>query len=218
MKKFSKIIALLLAAVALVSVFMVSANAKTENADDEEIVARMYLGHKPRYNNMSGHTWIYIENLTNHDLQVGAYTVKKGKGVSTGTYGYQIMDGKGLYYNVEAWRYKNSDPESYIYLSKDLTQEQFDKVNNKISYSGKWSYFLNCGYYALGVWNCVPGQNVVYFIWPTLTQLQMLMKDNCSTGFQMIKPKKSDCFKQIGVGPEAYLVEADPVNPKDLEE
>ncbi len=220
MKNFKRILALLIAVLTIIGVFVLPANAKAEANDDveEAIVARMYLGHKPRYNNMSGHTWIYIENLTNHDIQVGAYTVKKGKGVSTGTYGTQINDGKGLYYNVEAWRYRNSDPESYIYLSKDLTQAQLEKVSTRILMAGTWSYILNCGYYALGIWNCIPGQTVLFMVWPFLTQVQMLSYSDCSTGFPMIKPKKSDCFKQIGTGNQAYLIEVDPVNPKDLQE
>ncbi|MBR6619636.1 MAG: hypothetical protein IKK85_04775 [Clostridia bacterium] len=218
MKNFRKIFAVLLAMTLLMGIFVLPTNAADE-AEGEEIVARMYLGHKERYSNMSGHTWIYIENLTNHSITVGAYTVKKGKGVSCGTYGYQIMDGRGLYYNVEAWRYKNSALDSYIYLSKDLTQEQLEAVSNKILYSGTWSYLLNCAYFALGVWNTVPGNNIAYLGFPFLTQIQMLLKPECSiVGFEMIKAKKSDCFKQIGVGPDATLVEADPVNPKDLKE
>ena len=217
MKNLKKILALLIAVITLVGGFVIPTAAKAEVNDDvveEEIVAIMYLGHKPRNNNMSGHTWIYIENLTNHDIQVGAYTVKKGKGVSTGTYGTQINDGKGLYYNVEAWRYKNSDPASYIYLSKELTQSQLEKVSSRILMAGTWSYLLNCGYYALGIWNCIPGKTIMYMVWPFLTQVQMLSFSECSTGFQMIKPKKSDCFKQIGTGNQAYLIEVDPTNPK----
>lgn len=220
MKNLRKIIALLIAVITVIGVFAIPATVNAADADETEepIVARMYLGHKPRNYNMSGHTWIYIENLTNHDIQVGAFTVKKGKGVSTGTYGTQINDGKGLYYNVEAWRYKNSDPASYYYLYKDLTESQLEKVSSRILMAGTWSYILNCGYYALGIWNCVPGKTIMFLVWPFLTQVQMLLDPDCSTGFPMIKPKKTDCYKQVGTGNQAYLIQVDPTNPKEVKE
>lgn len=223
MKNLKRIIALLLALTALVGVFSISVNADTET--EEEIVARMYIGHKPRPaslpfgilegvdNRLSGHTWVYVENLTDHDLTVGAYTVKKGKGVSIGTYGYLINDGKGLYYNVECYRYKNSDPSSYIYLSKEITAAQLENVSNTILYSNLWSYPLNCAYAATNIWNAAPGSPVIYMLFPQLHELQILLNPNHGEGFQMIKAKKSDCYKQIGMGPEATLVPADPAVP-----
>ena len=73
MKNLRKIIALLIAVITVIGVFAIPATVNAADADETEepIVARMYLGHKPRNYNMSGHTWIYIENLTNHDIPDG---------------------------------------------------------------------------------------------------------------------------------------------------
>lgn len=213
MKNLKKLIAVLLSAVVLMSIFMLPVSAKSEDTE-EEIVARMYIGHKPRYNNVSGHTWIYIENLTDHSLTVGAYTLKKGKGVSVGTFGYSIADGRGLYYNVEAYRYRNSDLSSYIHLSKDLTQEQLDKVSQRILYSGVWDYTLNCAFAAIRIWNAASGMPLVYLMLPPLTQLQILANPNHGEGFKMTTPQMSEVFKQVGMGDNATLVSADPKVPE----
>lgn len=212
MKKLNKLIAVLLVVAALVSVFMIPAAAASPD-DEEKIVARMYIGHKPRYGNLSGHTWVYIENLTNHDLTVGAYNLKKGKGVSVGTFGYSIMDGRGLYYNVEAYRYRNVELSTYIALSKELTQADLDKVSNTILYSGAWSYLLNCAFSAFNIWNSVPGEPLVYVVFPMLHQFQILFNLNHTEGFKMTSPTMDDIYKQIGVGSNATLVPADPRVP-----
>ena len=201
MKNFKRVLAVMLALVMVMSiglVGLVSSNAASATADeDEPIVARMYLGHKPRNNNTSGHTWIYIENLTNGTLRIGACDLPKGLGVSIGTYGTTVADGKGLYYNVEAWRYRNVDPSTYVHLSKDLTQAQLDKVNNKIVNSNHWSYIFNCAYTSIKIWNTIPGQTVIYLFFPPLTHWQITMNPNHGNGFPMTKPTLQQIFKQI---------------------
>lgn len=213
MKNFRKIIAAVLALTLLLGVFVFPVSA-ADTESEEEYVARMYIGHKPRYYNLSGHTWIYIENLTNHNLTVGAYTLAKNKGVSVGTFGYSVADGRGLYYNVEAYRYRNVDPSSYIYISKELTQEQLDRVSNAILYSGVWSYILNCAFFATGVWNMTLEKPVAYLLLPTLHQVQILLYPSHSEGFKMTNPKSDEIFKQIGIGKNARLEIADPKVPE----
>lgn len=211
MKNLKRILSVLLALVVLIGTLVIPVAAG--DSESEKIVARIYIAHKERYLNMSGHTWIYIENLSDHELTVGAYPLKKGKGVSIGTYGYQISNGRGLYYNVEAYRYRNDDEDDSIYVSKDLTQSQFDKVSKKIRRSGTWDYTLNCAYSAIGIWNASFGKPMVYLLFPTLHQLQILMKPSCQKGLKMQAPKSDEVFKQIGRGDDAYIVPADPKVP-----
>ena len=210
MKKFTKVMSVFLTLVMLLGVFAFPASAQERASDEDEIVAIMYVGHNERYMNLSGHTWIYIENLTNHDITVGAYTVKKGKGVSVGTFGTSIEAGRGLYYNVEAWRYRNIPITEYIHLSKELTAEDLAKVSKRILKGGTWSYFINCAYFAFSAWNAAPGKPLVYVLFPTLHQLQILMYPSHGNGFKMYTPSKEEVFKQIGRGDNATLVQADP--------
>ena len=92
MGSLKRILAVLLSIIILAGALVIPVAAGSTESD--EIVARMYIGHKDRYLNFSGHTWIYIENLSDHELMVGAYPLKKGKGVSIGTFGYAIANGK----------------------------------------------------------------------------------------------------------------------------
>ena len=88
MKTFKKIVAVIMIIVTLFCSFAFVVSAEDANAIDEnEYVATVYVCQKARLHYMSGHTWLYFVNLTNHDLQVGLYTLPKGQGVSVGTYG-----------------------------------------------------------------------------------------------------------------------------------
>ena len=86
MKNLKRIFAVLLSIIIIAGSLVIPVAAGDSESD--EVVARIYIAHKERYLNFSGHTWIYIENLSDHELTVGAYPLKKGKGVSIGTYGY----------------------------------------------------------------------------------------------------------------------------------
>lgn len=214
LKIFTKLTSLLLVIAVFFGIFALPVVAADASAEDEivddPIVARMYVGHNERYRSLSGHTWIYIENLTDHSIQVGAYTVQKGKGVSVGTFGTSLADGVGLYYNVEAWRYRNYDVTEYIHLSKEITQSQLEIVSNKIINGGTWSYILNCAYFAFGVWNSVPGKPLIFLFFPTLHELQILLYMSHGAGIAMTVPKSDEIFKQIGKGEDAFLVVTDP--------
>ena len=211
MKIAKRILTILLAALMLTGVFAICASAEDATAPvEEEIIARMYIGHRTRDNNLSGHTWIYIENLSDKTITVGVYKVAPGTGVSVGTYGTSVKNGAGVYYNVEAWRYRNYTPDGCIADSKDLTKEYLDIVNSKILNTNKWSKFLNCGYFALRVWNSVPGNSLIYLIWPTMTHIQLLATPGHFYGFDMTVPTVDDCYRMIGTGSSAYLEKADP--------
>lgn len=211
MKNLKRILSVLIAVIVIAGTLIIPV-AAGDTAEDE-IVARIYIGHKERYMNLSGHTWVYIENLSDHELTVGVYPLQKGKGVSIGTFGYSIYGGRGLYYNVEAYRYQNVDISTYIHLSKDLTQKQLDKVSKKIRTSGIWDYTLNCAFSAIRIWNATFEKPLVYILFPTLHQLQILIHPSHGNGFKMTVPKMSEVYKQIGWGNNATLAPADPRVP-----
>ncbi len=218
MKKFKRILAAVLALAMLLGVAAMPVSAASASPADEEekvYVARMYIAHRSRDYNTNGHTWIYIENLTNGSIQVGAVVVPKGKGVSVGTYGTTIADGAGLYYNVEAWRYRNVDPIDWIHISKDLTEEDLVKVSNKIVNTNHWSYILNCAYAAIRIWNTVPGDKLVFLYFPTLTQFQISISRNRGDGFKMVNPPLKDVYKQIDNGDTVTTVNTDPTIIED---
>lgn len=216
-KLFAKLISFLLVLAIVFGVAVLPVTAKVETVpkvdtvDEDEIVARMYIGHNDRYMGISGHSWIYVENLSDHSIVVGAYTVKKGKAVSLGTAGTTLEDGRGLYYNVEAYRYKNVPPSDYIHLSKDLTQKQVDKLTKRVLNAGTWSYFINCTYFAVSAWNSVGGgMPLLYMLFPPAVQLQILIYPKHGNGFKMQVPDITEVYKQVGRGENAKLVQTNP--------
>lgn len=207
MKVSKKIISVVLVLSMLICTFAISVSAKDSS---EEAVACMYVAHKGRNYNLSGHTWIYIQNLTNHNITVGIYTVAPKKGVSVGTYGYAIGDGRGVYYNVEAYRYNKAKTTDYVYLSKNVTEEGLADVSEKILRSGYWDYLVNCAFFAFTTWNETPGMPLIYLLFPMLNLLEILLHPSHKTGFAMYYPKKSEVFKQVGFRDKAVLVPTDP--------
>lgn len=210
MKNVKRIIALLLTAAILFGTGIIASAADTGadagTAPGNEIIARMYLGHKPS----SDHTWIYIENLSNTPIQVGAYPylITKGTGISVGTYGTTVEDGPGLYYNFETWRYRNLKPNEnpdheIIYIYKDITADDLVKINNMIVNSNRWSKILNCAYTALRIWNKIPGQKIYYLYFPLLIELQLALKgatNNIDGDLKMTVPTLKQTYKQIDLG------------------
>jgi hypothetical protein len=76
--------------------------AESKPLGDNDIVADIYVFYDKSDIHGAGHTWIYIENLTDQELKVGVYTLPPNEGVSVGT--LPEYDGWGIYYNVEAYQ------------------------------------------------------------------------------------------------------------------
>ena len=212
MKALKKLMAIILAVAIMLSVFLIPTSAAPEekSASDSEKIVRMYIGHRPRHLNLSGHTWLYFENLTDRDITVGLYTVKPGKGVSVGSYGYDLEDGRGVYYNVEAYRYNAAKVNDYLYLSTELTQKQLERVSEKIIVSGTWFYMLNCTFFAITTWDVISKPFLMYMVIPVFLYLQIIINPKHDVGFKMYYPKRSEIFKQVGRGDNAVL---EPANP-----
>ena len=216
MKNIKKFTAVFMAMVIILCSFSFAVYAEDQSTYEEKnYVAAVYLCQKSQPPYINGHTWLYFENLTSSTLTVGIYQLPKGQGVSVGTYGYAIKDGRGLYYNVAGYRYNHPKTDDFICLKKYLTQDQLDIMSSKITYSGTWLYLLNCSFSAITTWDMVLGKFVPYLIFPILVRLCILMYPQHQSGFYLYSPKSNQIFKQVGRGSRATLVPADPVVPKD---
>lgn len=195
-----RMLAVLLAALLLVTAFSVTgfAEDETEAPAEPVYVARMYICARVVF---FGHVWIYIENLTDHDLRVGVYTLPQGEGVSVGTMSTSRVDGKGIYYNVEAYMIHKMGGSGTVGRNMLLTQEQLDTVNGQILARNSWSMSKNCCDFATRVWNSVSDSRVSYHMLP------IVVKGRIGSGGapHMMKPAKSNVFKQHGNGEGATL-------------
>ena len=206
MKTFKKIISVVLIIAILSAGISISVYAK----DNDEIVARVYVCERTFDYGFRGHSWLYFENLTNHNLQVGVYTLPANQGVSVGTYGNDVSNGRGVYYNVEAYRYNRSNVMDMVYISKDLTQDALDRMSSKITRSGYWTYLLNCAFFSFTTWDVTSGKYLLYLIFPILAKLAIIVYPDHQTGLKMYYPKKDQVFKQTGYGDNAALLLTQP--------
>lgn len=207
MKNFKRIVAVLLTAVMLVCSFTFLTVNAAEEEEQPVYVARMTLGYRDGAKSFEGHAFLYFENLTDEVIRVGVYNLYPGRGVSLGTFG-TMVDGEGLYYNVEAYRYNLLKLTDYISLTKDLTADQLADVTEKITTSGFWSKFFNCTYFALTTWNTVPGQSMPWLIFPEICNIEIKSYSNHGGYFVMKTPKETSVYKQQGDGAAATKVAA----------
>ena len=213
MNKIKKIVAVIMTVVTILCCFSFLASAEGEKSEEKEYVATVYVCHRTEPPYLSGHTWLYFVNLTDHTITVGLYSLPKGQGVSVGTFGTLVRNGRGLYYNVEGYRYNVLKTTDFVCLKKNVTQKQLDTMSRKITRSGYWTYLLNCSFSAFTTWDIVIGKFLPYLIFPVLARLCILLYPQHESGFLLYNPKPDQIFKQEGWGKNAYLVPADPRVP-----
>ncbi|MBQ7595373.1 MAG: hypothetical protein IJU45_01775 [Clostridia bacterium] len=208
MKALKRIICVIMVFALIACSMSVAAYAKSE---DEEIVANVYICHRVLKKVFQGHAWLYFENLTDHDIQVGAYTVEPGGSVSVGTYsGKDVPEGFGVYYNVEAYRYGKGKLDDNVYLKKELTQKQLERMSNKIARSNYWTHLTNCSFFSITTWDVVAGKPLIYLMIPILTRWQIQLYPGHEEGLILKFPGKDKVFKQKGLGKNAALVPTEP--------
>lgn len=174
----------------------------SENISD--IVARVYICAKSSFS-LLGHTWIYVENLSDHNLQVGLYDLPPGEGVSIGSFGVTRSDGAGLYYNVESYCVNKYGLRRTIYMSEDINQEKLDKANKKILRSNHWDPITNCTGFSFGVWNSVSKRKLIPLLLPILGRFEMVLHKHDSNP-EMFYPLSNRVYKQKKNRDKAYLI------------
>ena len=135
---------------------------------------------------------------------IGTYPLLPGEGVSVATFGTTRYDGKGVYYNMEAYRDDKYCDESCISISQDINRKELEKVSEKIVNSNKWNFIVNCVYFACGVWNTVADEKVIPFFYPPVARMQIRAKGNGETCIMAHQPGEKS-FKQRGFGKDAYM-------------
>ena len=164
-----------------------------------------------------GHVWLYVENLTDKPIQVGAYTVPKKGGVSIGTFGPTRYDGYGIYYNVEAYCQTEYGMKGLSSLTEDLTADELAVVHNGIlNYKNGWSVFTNCVTFSARIWNLISDKKLNNLIFPAFTSIQMSFK-RCQKDEVVQKPVDADdVYRQVGRGDSATIKNVKSSSLRDL--
>ena len=203
MKKSIKKLMAALLSVILILVVAIPAFAAQSG---DEIVARISVCSRDKEVPSFGHTWIYVENISTEPIQVGAYTVPVGEGVSIGTFANTRYDGKGVYYNIEAHCINKYDDHDFYSITKEISSDTLNKVSNKILSLNNWDFFKNCMHFTFSVWKTATGQSFANLILPTLGELQMRIAGARHRNLNMYYPSADRVYKQIGSGSEATII------------
>ena len=205
-----KLLSLVLAAVMLFSAACVTAYADgslTEQEDENEIVATVSICSCIYFFPISGHTWIYVENLSDRVQRVGLYDLPVGQGVSIGSFSFSVADGWGIYYNVEAFREnRDNNSSNHWTKTKELTQSELDSLSNNIAnYVNYWDFYFNCAFFAFSIWNSVSGDFLIPLVIPAISQLEVILAGGKKGVLEMYEPTEDQIFRQRGSGSSAYL-------------
>ncbi len=177
-----------------------------EDTDPDREVVSMYLC--ATANSLTGHVWLYFENLTDSDLPLGYAVLKANSFMSVGSLRNTRKNHGGTYYNGEAFMAKNPEKlkEHTTSIKMNLTEEQLKTVSEEIKSHNL--YILvgwNCGNFACKVWNSVSDEHVVHIVFPVFTILSMLIHGGEKGTVLMKHPDISEVFKQTKDG----IIQAD---------
>lgn len=208
MKKslFKKTISLLIAIVTVFTAFQ-TAFAATENEASEEAVAKIWVCSNMSIPLIIGHTYVYVENLSDEPIQVGAYEVPVGEGVSVGCFAFSAYDGWGIYYNLEAYRENKKGKEGRIWSkSETLTAEDLERMSNYItSYLNHWDPIFNCSYFSYSVWNAATGDFLIPSPLPIIAHLMLMLTGGEKGVLDMKFAEETQVYRQKGMGSSAHL-------------
>ena len=112
--------------------------------------------------NTSGHAFISVRNVSDHDLEVGGLLIAPDTEMTFGTRGNR-NEHAGIWYNLEGY-YKCYLAGSYyqnLYgIQTSLDQAQLDVLNQNLAVSDHWSAYFNCAAFTEGIWNAVCADTV----------------------------------------------------------
>ncbi len=172
---------------------------------DNDIVANLYVFYDKSDIHGMGHTWIYVENLTNQELKVGIYTLPANEGVSVGT--LPEYDGWGVYYNIEAYQQGIYGMEGQLSMKEEITLKKLRRVSNFIvSYPNFWDpVFFNCMLFAFLAWDMGSLKILLPLFFPIIGKLQMMIYPH-ETEVLMKPVTKDKVYRQTGMAGWAKLV------------
>lgn len=171
---------------------------------NNDIVANLYVFYDKSDIHGMGHTWIYVENLTDQDLKVGVYTLPANEGVSVGT--LPEYDGWGIYYNIEAYQQGIYGMEGQLSMKEEITLKKLRRVSNFIIYYPNfWDpVFFNCMLFAFLAWDMGSFKILLPLFFPIIGKLQMLIYPH-ETETLMKPVTKDKAYRQVGMAGWAKL-------------
>lgn len=178
-----------------------------EIPDENEIVAAVSICSSMSVPLIAGHTYIYVQNLSDEPIQVGLYEVPVGQGVSVGAFSFSAYDGWGIYYNLEAFRENQGNKEAKVWSkTRQLNASQLEKLSKNIrNYLNHWDPFFNCAFFAYSVWDASVGDLLIPLVIPVFSHLMLMVSGGRKGVLDMYQPTEDQVFRQRGSGSGARL-------------
>lgn len=175
--------------------------------DENEIVAAVSICSSMSVPLIAGHTYIYVQNLSDEPIQVGLYEVPVGQGVSVGAFSFSVSDGWGIYYNLEAFRENRDNLEGKVWSkTRQLNASQLEKLSRNIrNYLNHWDPFFNCSFFAYSVWDASVGDLLIPLVIPVFSHLMLMVAGGRRGVLDMYQPTEDQVFRQRGSGSGARL-------------
>ena len=131
-----------------------------EPAEGAVALLRLYTRAEDRGDasiNTSGHAFISVRNVSDHELNVGGLMIAPGTEMTFGTRGNR-KEHSGIWYNLEGY-YKYYLSDAYYQnlhgIQTSLDQSQLDTVNRNLAKADHWSAYYNCAAFSEAMWNAV---------------------------------------------------------------
>lgn len=181
---------------------IIETEAETEEAGtDFDYAAKMYLC--ATAHSVTGHMWVYLENLTDAPITVGYVSVEPGESISVGNLRNSRRDGGGTYYNGEAFMASNLEETSKhtTYLEQNITFDQLEKVSREIKSHNTYLFVgYNCTNFACDIWNSVAKAKIASLCLPIFTIFEMKLFGADKGNPTMDRPEITEVFKQVSGG------------------
>lgn len=111
--------------------------------------------------NISGHAFLYVQNVSDTDQTVGSMTLAPGTRISLGTYG-NTNEHAGLWYGLECFSTASGrySYDSSISIQTSLNADQLAVLNQNLLKADHWSTVYNCASFVAAMWNSVCADTV----------------------------------------------------------
>lgn len=178
-----------------------------EESDDDGIVATLSVCSAIYVWPISGHTWIYVHNYSDEPIQVGHYEVPVGEGVSVGVFSFSVIDGWGIYYNIEAYKENTKNRMDKVWSkTTELDADELSTLNNKLlSYPNYWGFGGNCATFAFSMWNSVTHEGYFSLLIPAITNFMLMVSGAEKGTLEMFCPPRDNVYRLKGYGEDAHL-------------
>ncbi len=155
-----KIFCFLLILVILFSFTGCKNEEKTEFKNPENPICRVNLfasngSYDKRFLIMNfGHSFISIENLSENNINVGDYILKKDEEITLSV--WPVSNHSGVWYNIESGMIAATDKYSdRISVSFLIDYNTLEEINFLLKEAPTWNVFYNCSDFTLDIYNII---------------------------------------------------------------